>query len=453
MALTLVKGSEGPLSAVEYPEVAEAPRFTCALGGAYGATLGLYGAVPLLHSGSGCGMANAQGMTYASGLNSGGMIGPTTTPCSGLVEEHVVFGGEDKLRRLIETTIQIMRGELYVVISGCVPALIGDDVDSVVASFRDRARVIHVKTSGFAGNGFAGYDLFLDSLVDNVLSGEKPDVEKRLVNILGLAPNQHVFWKGELLALKELFASVGILANPIFADFGSVAAVQAIPKAALNVVLSPWNGLAAARKLEERYGTPLEAFGYVPIGPRDTASLLRAVGRRLRLPGRKVEAAISSQERHAYRFMEYLAEMFMVAMPHAYTAVIADSRTAIALTRYGANELGWNPQLAVVTDDPPEDRRPEIERLLTEGLEGTSVPRVIFDYDSHRIRGYLREQPLQVIFGSSLEKYIAKRENESHHLSVAYPTYDRLVVDRSYAGFRGGIALLEDMSHSFAGPT
>ncbi|MDR1039397.1 MAG: nitrogenase [Deltaproteobacteria bacterium] len=451
MTLTLVTGKGGRLSAKEYPEVAESPRFTCALGGAYGATLAVFGAVPILHSGAGCGMANAQGLTYASGLNSCGAAGTTTTPCSGLIEEHVVFGGEDKLRRLIDSTIQVMEGQLYVVISGCVPALIGDDVDSVVAEFSDRAPVIHVKTSGFVGNAFLGYNLFLDAVIDGLL---KPlPVERRLVNLFGIVPNQNIFWKGELRTLKALFEGAGIRVNTVFSDFGSLGSIQRIPAAELNLVFSPWAGVEAAKKLEDRFGTPWEALDFVPVGPKDTSELLRRVGNRLRIPKKRLEGYIESEEKYVYRYMEYLAEMFMIAMPHAFNATIADSRTAISLVRYGANELGWNPELAVVTDDPPEWAREGIARRLTEGLESPSAPRVIFDFDSHRIRQELKAQPLQVILGSSLEKYIAKTENESHHLSVSYPTYDRLIVDRSYAGYRGGIAMLEDMSHSFAGPS
>ena len=121
-------------------------------------------------------MANAQGKTYASGLNSGGPSGTTVTPCSGLIEEHGVFGGEDKLRRLLEPTIPVMKANLFVVISGCVPALIGDDADSFVAEFKDNAKVIHVKTSGFVGNAYLGYERYLDPVIDSLL--EPRPVEK-----------------------------------------------------------------------------------------------------------------------------------------------------------------------------------------------------------------------------------------------------------------------------------
>jgi nitrogenase molybdenum-iron protein beta chain len=451
MTLTVVTGKSGDLEAKEYPEVAESPRFTCALGGAYGATLATFGAVPILHSGAGCGMANAHGMTYASGLNSGGSAGTTTTPCSGLIEEHVVFGGEDKLRRLIDTTIQLMNGELYVVISGCVPALIGDDVDSVVSEFKDRAPVIHVKTSGFVGNGYLGYNLYLDAVIDGLLT-EAPAIDKKLVNILGIVPNQNPFWKGEIKTVKTLLESIGVRVNTIFSDFGSLGTIQKIPSAGLNLVLNPYCGVDAAKKLEERFGTPYLNLNYVPIGPKDTGDFLRAVGRKLKITSKKVESVISAEEKNVYRYMEYLAEFFMISMPHSNSAVVGDSRTVIAFTRFGANELGWNPQLAIVTDDPPEETREGITRLLTENLDGTYVPKVIFDIDSHRIRQTLKEQQLQVILASSLEKYVASKENEAHHLSVAYPIYDRLIVDRSYAGFRGGLQLLEDMSFAFAGP-
>jgi nitrogenase molybdenum-iron protein alpha/beta subunit len=84
---------------VIYPEVMEAPRYSCALAGAYSTAVGIYGAVPILHSGLGCGIGQLFGQFYAGGQNAGGPQGGTSTPCSGLVEEHVIFGGEDKLGR------------------------------------------------------------------------------------------------------------------------------------------------------------------------------------------------------------------------------------------------------------------------------------------------------------------------------------------------------------------
>src|SRR5664279_3413433 len=89
----------------------EAPKYSCALGGAYGTALGVYGLVPLLHSGLGCGLGQLFGQLYAGGQNAGGPVGGTSTPTTGLVEEHVIFGGEDKLKRLIESSAELMEGD------------------------------------------------------------------------------------------------------------------------------------------------------------------------------------------------------------------------------------------------------------------------------------------------------------------------------------------------------
>ena len=136
-------------------DIQEAPRYSCSLAGAYASTLGVYGAVPILHSGGGCGVAQLFGQFYTAGECAPGVQGGTGTPCTSLVEQHVIFGGEDRLRKLIKSTTELMDGSLFVVITGCVPALIGDDVESVVREFKadtkNKIPIIYVNAAGFSG--------------------------------------------------------------------------------------------------------------------------------------------------------------------------------------------------------------------------------------------------------------------------------------------------------------
>jgi nitrogenase molybdenum-iron protein beta chain len=439
-----------PKSESPYPGVVEAPRYSCALGGAYMATLATFGAVPILHSGMGCGMAQNFGQNFAAGLNDAGPQGNTSTPCSCLVEEHAVFGGEDKLRSLIRTTLEVMRGDLFVVISGCVPALIGDDVSSVVKEFRDQAPIIYVNTAGFLGNSYKGNEQFFDAVIDQLLT-EQPVIRKR-VNLLGIVPYQHVFWKGNLQVIKTLLEQAGVDVNMIFTEDNGLEALRSIPSAELNLVFSPWSGITTARKLEEKFATPYLAFPSIPTGPKDTTAFLRSVAQRLKLPKRKVEAVIANEEHRAYRFSEYMAAIATMALPNAYIGVVADTGTAIGLTRYGSNELGWLPEIVIITDNPPEEFHEEIIRNLTDGLDSAVTPEVHFEIDSHRIRLLLREHTLQLILASSLEKYLAVDELNAMQVSVAFPVYDRLIVDRNYAGYRGGLALMEDVAYKYGGP-
>ncbi|HWI55253.1 MAG TPA: nitrogenase component 1, partial [Desulfobacteria bacterium] len=399
-------------------------------------------------SGAGCGLGQLFGQHYAGGQNTGGPQGTTSTPCSCLVEEHVIFGGEKKLRQLIDSTIKIMNGDLFAVISGCVPSLIGDDVESVVQEFRDKVPIIHIKTAGFSGNSYLGYDLFFDAVIDQLLT-EVPK-EKRVVNILGVVPSQHVTWKGNLQTVKQLLERIGVKANIIFSEHRGLAALKKIPAAELNLVLSPWAGVKTAEKLKERFGTPYEVIPSVPVGPKQSSDFLRLVGEQLSIPKRRIEKVIKEEEWNAYRYTEYMGDLLLVLFPHAFYGVVADTGTAVGLVKFGTNELGWNPEVVIVTDDPPEEYRNTIVSELTEGLESVIKPKVFFETDAHKIRLILQNYSLQMLLASSLERF--NDNGEAIHLSISFPVYDRLILDRTYAGYRGGLALMEDLAHKNVGP-
>ncbi|WP_243689400.1 nitrogenase component 1 [Geotalea toluenoxydans] len=433
-----------------YPWNVEAPRFSCAPGGVYMATLATFGAVPILHSGAGCGMFRKSGQDLAGGLNGAGPNGKIGTPCSCMVDEEHALSGEEKLRDLVRTTAGLACGDLYTVISGCVPALVGDDAGVAAREFRGTAQVIHVNTSGFAGNSYMGYEQYLEAVIDQLLAPQ-PVVRKR-VNLLGIVPYQHVFWKGNLQVIKDLLGQIGVQANMIFIENDGLEALKSIPSAELNLVFSAWSGVSTARKLEEKFGTPHVVIPSVPVGPKDTSTFLRFLARRLQLRRTRVEKVIAAEEHRAYRFAENIADIAMMALPHACTAIVADTGTAIGLTRYGSNELGWLPKVVVITDDPPEEFRADIIRHLTEGLESAVKPEVHFEIDPHKIRLLLREHTLQLVLASSLEKHIATDELNAMQVSVAFPAHDRLIADRSYAGYRGGLALMEDVAYKYGGP-
>jgi nitrogenase molybdenum-iron protein beta chain len=238
----------------------------------------------------------------------------------------------------------------------------------------------------------------------------------------------------------------------IFTENNGAAAWTRVPAAELNLLFSPWCGASAVAKLNDKFHTPHLDFLTVPFGPKDTSAFLRAVAERLGIDNDRVGQVIAAEEHRTYRFTEYVADMAMIALPHAYVGIVADTSTAIGLTRYTSNELGWLPEVVVITDDPPLAARDAIEKHLVEGLESAVKPKVVFEVDSHKIRLLLRQHSLQILLSSSLEKYIAGDELQAMQVSVSFPTYDRLIVDRTYAGYRGGIALMEDVAAKYGGP-
>ncbi len=433
-----------------YPEVAEAPRYSCSLGGAYSTALAIYGTVPILHAGAGCGLGQLFGQHYPSGQNTGGQFGTTSTPCSCLIEEHVIFGGENKLRDLIASSQELLKGDLFAVISGCVPSLIGDDVEAVVSEFRDKAPIINVKTAGFAGNSYTGYEQFFEAIIDQLLVAQP--TEKGLINIFGIVPNQNIFYKGDLATIRQTLEKLGLKVNIIFTEEQGLENLKKISAAELSIVLSTWNGHKIVNKLQEKFNIPYAAFPSVPVGPKQTSHFLRQVGERLGIDRGKVETVIAAEEKKAYRSTEYLGDILFAGLPHTYYAVVADSNTAVGVTKYLSNEIGYLAEVVIISDNPPEEVRGDIIKELTDGLESVLKPEIIFEIDAYKIREKLKGRSFLALFASSLEKYIAGEEFGALHLSVSFPALDRLVIDRSYAGFRGGLALMEDLVSKFAGP-
>jgi nitrogenase molybdenum-iron protein beta chain len=123
--------------------------------------------------------------------------------------------------------------------------------------------------------------------------------------------------------------------------------------------------------------------------------------------------------------------------------VVADSATAVGVTRFMVEEAGFYPVLVVITDDPPEEAREQIRDQLGHLAYGLA-PEVRFEVDTFRIQEVLKDRDYGLLLASSLEKFLAK-EKKAFYLNISYPAHDRLLLDRTYAGFGGGAILLEDV--------
>ena len=86
--------------------IIEQERYTCAIG-ALQSVVAIPRAVPILHSGPGCG-----NMIQGFFERSTGYAGGSTSPCTNFTEKEVVFGGTDRLRENIANTYKIGRAHV-----------------------------------------------------------------------------------------------------------------------------------------------------------------------------------------------------------------------------------------------------------------------------------------------------------------------------------------------------
>lgn len=433
----------------------EQPRYLCSLGGAAATVTALPGGVPILHAASGCAGNFTWTQNGGSGLQVGGYCGSLTAPSSNVQETEVVFGGEERLREQIRNTLDVIDGGLYVVVTGCVPEVIGDDIFAVVGDFREEgAPLIGAATGGFRGNSYWGYDLVLQSLVKDYLERGLPK-EKGRVNLWGIVPYMDPFWRGNLEGVRLLLQKLGLRVNSFFTTDDTLEDIQKAGAAELNIVVSDIYGQGAAGLFRELHGTPSLTFP-LPVGPSASAEFLRSVGSALGLEPGTVEAVIDQEKRHYYRTLEPLVDCWNDLDLQRYAVVVGDANYSVALTRFLADDLGWLPELAVCTDQVSDEERLRLTERLT-GLASGFPANLVFETDTGEVLGHLnRSRPRSrgekyfnsfspaFVVGSSLDRELA-RSIGAAHLSVSFPVANRAVLDRGYTGFRGGLRLMEDL--------
>lgn len=432
----------------------ERPRYSCALGGALSTMRAISRAVPIIHAASGCGYNLYNATNAGSAYLGGGYCGAASLPSSNVSEKEIVFGGEHRLEEEIETTLEVMDGDLFVVLSGCMVEMIGDDIESVVRKFEDNKKpVISVSTPSFKGNSYYGYDLLLEGFVNSYIQPAKKKAQKS-VNILGIVPGEDVFWKGNLKEIKRVLSLIGVEANTLFGEGEGLQDIRNSSSASLTIVLSEIYGIKAAQAYQEKFLIPY-VTKQIPIGYLQTELFLREIGAYFDIPKEEIELALENERIIYYDYFERFSDIYTDADLQRYAIVVGDANYAPSVTRFISDELGWIPKLSVITDMLNEKQKSALEKKY-ENLDSGIQVHVKFDTNTAAIGKYLREawEPNKnqkyydaftpaVVFGSIMEKDLAGSLG-APLITVSYPITNRIVLNRSYVGFNGGLILTED---------
>ncbi len=434
-------------------EFIERAKFSCALGGALTTIAGIPKVVPIVHAPGGCAAALSGTYNLAAGYRGTGYCGGAMIPTTNIAENNIVFGGEERLEEQIENSLEILDADLYVVVTGCQVEIIGDDAVSIAGRYRDK-NVIGASTPGFLGNTFKGYDAVLKTIISEVIEASC-EKEENTVNILGVVPGHDVFYRGNLDEIKRLLELIGVRANTFFGTGESVASIRKYGKAALNIVLSGQAGLEPAKTFKQLHDIPYITAD-VPIGPTGTEEFLIKIGNELNISPFLIRKAIEEEKKVYYSYLERIVDIYSDIDFQRYALVVADSYYAYALTRFLADDLGWIPHLTSVNDISAEDER-EAYLKKFKSLTSETKPKVIFKENAGAVIKETRNSwpynnnqkyydalgPVFVV-GSGIERSLAEKIGAGF-LAVAFPVSNRVVLNKGYAGFRGGLTLVEDL--------
>lgn len=434
-------------------EIIQEAKYTCALG-AQQTVLGIPRAIPIIHAGPGCSSRQMNFLGTGAAYQGEGYAGGGQIPCTNSSQSEVVFGGEKKLAKLIEGTLEVMDGDLYVVLAGCTAGIVGDDVIQVAADHSTEEKpVIGVDTAGFRGNNYKGHNLVLEALIEQFVGEreEASETEKGLVNVFSVIPYQNVNWRGDLEEIKRILEGIGLKVNILF-GYGSAGVEEwkKIPNAELNILLSPWVGLSAVRLCQRKYGTPFLQENALPVGLKATSAFLRRVAETLELEQDRVEAFIQKEENRYKQYFTAMADLFTDLAPYLpYDAYFSgDDIYGVGTAEFLEKELGIEVVRFYDTSEPDKAAQKRITESLENIREGLGE-RVVFQGDNALIRQDIQElirsrKNKSVILGSSWDKELAQ-ETDSILIYQNLPVVDLAVTSRTYVGYNGGLRLIEDL--------
>ncbi|MDR0804388.1 MAG: hydrogenase [Oscillospiraceae bacterium] len=452
--------------------VIEQERFTCAIG-ALQSVVAIPRAVPILHSGPGCG-------TMIHGFfDKTGYAGGNTSPCTNFSEKETVYGGIDKLRKLIENTYKILDTDLQVVVTGCTSGLVGDDVGSLVDEFRAEGKpIVWVDTPGFKSTNLVSHSALVNAIIDQYSDGFKktPRSNKKLVNLFASIPCQDPFWQGNLREYKRLLEGIGFTVNVLFgSESDGVSEWQNISNANFNILVSPWYGEPIVQNLEKKYKQPYYHFGYIPIGSTETIKFLNgliefALANGAEIDKDKAFAFIEKQRAAYYDEIADLASFlleFRYGLPNK-AHILHESGYVLGLSKFLLHETGIVPHEVFITDGTPEKYQAQIAEELKRTSDKKTIP-LYFTPDAGQAQAIIREiatpsdtqkhiafnerteskddlknKGRGLIIGSSWEKSLA-RDIKYQFVPAALPMVYRLVLTTNYVGFTGGLRVIEDV--------
>ena len=417
------------------------PYLRCALYGAAQAALGVRGCCVLAHSPQGC----FQLVDTAFGWQDADYT-ETTTLCTKLCEDEIVYGGEDLLARTILEARSLDTPILFVLTS-CGPEIVGDDIDAVCREVAPRVpfRVVPIKCAGFRGDQNLGTDIALDAMIEELVPDNRPaNPLPRSICLIAPHANANPTWIGDLDWTRRVIEGLGGRVIATLTHDTGADEFEGVSSAEACIVLSHDAGQKAADRLAAQFGIEQWCAGQpLPIGFTNTARWLQELGRRLGAPSR-AQALIDQGEKRVVATCrrKWLEQS---AMHRAPAAIIADATVGIPLVRFITEDLEMIPRLVCLRSGQVGSGALLESELNQLGLEA----RAIYDADVYAARAALAEALPEMVLASNIERHAVRELDIPYVFQVVSPTWRFRMTDRAYFGYTGMLNLIEAIQNDW----
>ncbi|MGA9602181.1 MAG: nitrogenase molybdenum-iron protein alpha chain [Methylocystis sp.] len=253
----------------------------CAYAGSKGVVWGpIKDMIHISHGPVGCGQYSwASRRNYYIGTTGVDTFG-TMQFTSDFQEKDIVFGGDKKLAKLIdEIEVLFPLNKGISVQSECPIGLIGDDIEAVSKAKSKEYNgktIVPVRCEGFRGvSQSLGHHIANDAIRDWVFDKMegKPALFESTPYDVAIIGDYNI--GGDAWSSRILLEEIGLRVVAQWSGDGTIAELEATPRAKLNVLHCYRSMNYISRHMEEKYGTPWVEYNF--FGPSKIAESLRKI--------------------------------------------------------------------------------------------------------------------------------------------------------------------------------
>jgi nitrogenase molybdenum-iron protein beta chain len=418
------------------------PCKTCQPVGAMYAALGVRRCMPHSHGSQGC-------CSYHRTVLSRHFKEPAIASSSSFTEGASVFGGRSNINTAAKNVFDMYDPDVIAIHTTCLSETIGDDLGSYIADMEipEGKTVLYCNTPSYVGSHINGFFNMMIGFINyltkttGVKNGKtavfpgwvNPGDIRELKRIAGLMKLDSIFFPDQSGVLDapmtgkyEMYPDGGTTREEI-AALGDCEAV---------IALGEIIGIEPSEHLKKKHKVPYTLLP-MPVGVAHTDAFVLALQK-----ATKTEVPRELEEERG-RLVDLMLDS------HQYTsgkkaAIFGDPDVVIGLTSF-ALETGLIPKY-VITGTPKEEVARRVRALLDS--YGVTDCTVKANADLFELHQWIKNEPVDLLIGSSYGKQIAKAE-DIPFVRAGFPVLDRYGGTLlPVVGYAGGIRLAEKITNA-----
>lgn len=431
-----------PKEIMEKRHITINPCKTCEPVGAMFCALGVESCMPHSHGSQGC-------CSYHRTVLSRHFKEPAIASSSSFTEGASVFGGRSNLNTAVKNVFDIYDPDIIAVHTTCLSETIGDDVGNYIMDMEipDGKTVLYASTPSYEGSHIQGFSNMMIGFMRYMAEkGEKTDKTaifpgwvnpgddrelKRIAKLMGV---DYIYFPDHEGALETpMTGKYKYFPKGVGTSAGDIKALGTVKKL---IAMGQTASVEPADFMEKEYKVPYTLIP-MPIGVELTDKYVMALRE---ISGEEVPAELEAERG---RLVDLMLDS------HQYThdkkvAVYGDPDVVYSFTAL-CIEMGMIPKY-VITGTPKEEFTRNVKKLFEEyGLDADQSV-IKADTDLFYLHQLIKNEPVDLLLGSTYGKQIAKAENIPM-VRMGFPVMDRYGnTIQATVGYSGAIRYIEKIT-------